>query len=161
MKFVEGGAGLIAEPLFGLSGFLNWVLLFLAVGRPAFAPFKGYIVLGEVDADEGHANWIAAAALELRRLIDEVGNDAIDLLDHCFGKDLCLGANLNRGDGTTGNEHSLLGQGDRGGDELAKSSIAAPGRFTGHQVLQVHNTLVMLNALDQLIRFVQSHEVLI
>jgi hypothetical protein len=111
------------------------MLISLSISWPAFSPFERDILLGEVNSDEGDADWIAAAAFELRYLIIQVVNDAIDLLDHRFGENLCFRTDLDRCHWTACDEHSLFDHCYCRRNQLAKCPIATSRRLASHYVL--------------------------
>jgi hypothetical protein len=153
LKFVESRLCLVLKSLFGLKAFLDGVFVFLAVGWPFLLSFERNVALGEVDSDERDADRIASAAPELRGLIEEVADYAVNLFDHRFCEDLRFRADLNRGDGAARDQHSFFSDCHRRWNELTKCSIAASSRFAGHKVLQVHHTFVMLDPLNEFCRF--------
>ncbi len=108
--------GLFRQTLLGLRCFLDRVLVLLAVCWPLLATFERDVLLSEIDAYEGHADRIAAAALELSCLVNQVGDDTVDLLNHRFRKNFRFGADLDRGDGSAGDEHPFFGKRDRSRD---------------------------------------------
>src|SRR5437868_6487036 len=107
-------------------------------------------MLSKIDPDEAHADWVAATALELIHLIDQVTDHAIDLLDHCFRENLCFRANLNSRDRPSSDEHSFLCHRDHCGNEFSECAITTPGWLACHDVARVHDALMMLHALDEL-----------
>lgn len=58
LELIECRTSFFCQSLLSLGSFLDRIFVFLAVCRPAFTPFEGDVLVGEVYADEGDADGI-------------------------------------------------------------------------------------------------------
>src|SRR4029077_12530262 len=135
---------------FSLVGFLIRVRIFFSISRPFSHPFKGHITSCPIDADNADANWIVAVPLEFRYLVDHVGSDAVELLDHGLCEDFHLYADV---DGShLSKRHQMLGHNDGRsiGNALAERAVAPAGASADRDVCDVDNSLLATNGGDKL-----------
>src|SRR5205814_9709161 len=121
------------------------------VSRPFLPTLERDILLGEVDADKRDADWVSAAAFKMRHLFNEIADDAIDLLNHRLCEDFRLSTYLNCRDRASRHQQTLFDDSNHGWDEFAESPVSASRWLADPHILQVHNAIVPLHSLDQLL----------
>lgn len=110
-----------------------------------------------VDSNNRNADWMAAAASELNDLIPQVVDHAVDLFDHCLGKDLYFYADFDCCDRASGNLIAGMNDGRLSGYELAKCGVTTPRSNASALVLCVENPVFSLDhRFDQFWRTVDS-----
>src|SRR5437879_2523431 len=89
------------------------------------------------DSDtDGHA----CAALEVSHLLYQVADDSVNLLDHCFREDLHLAPNFNGRNLSSSYDVARVLNGFYIGNQLPKSSIAAPSFDAATAVLHIQDS---------------------
>jgi len=151
-EFVEFGRSLIAQPALRRRRFLKRVQKSsLARRRKRPVTFIPNGVVGAVDADNSNTDWVTAPALELCDLVAKIVDNAINLLDHRFGKYFDLDADLYGRDRTPGNHISGINNGCLARNDLPEGSVATPGSHTPPLILHVQNAVFAVRyGVDQL-----------
>ena len=83
--------------------FLNGMLILPSIGGKLAIAFVGSVLFGKVNTYDADTDRAFASLPELLRLPNQITDYPINLLNHRFGEDLGLDANLNCGNWTASN----------------------------------------------------------
>src|SRR5439155_2571249 len=138
-----------------LRGFLDRVRVFLPICWPRAIALIASVTRGPIDTDDGDAYWSTTLTLEMLDLIAEIRHDAINLLDHCFRKNLDFNSDFNSGDPTTCDFKTRESKRVFSGNEFTRRAVTAASLHTVPHVLNVYDSLMVFDAGDEFGRLVE------
>ncbi len=114
-----------------------------------------------VDANDSNTYGLISAKLELRSLIAKVINHAVDLLYHCFGKNLYFCADFNCCYLCAPYRESRSKNGGFAGDDFSEGAIATSCVYASAAIGKVDNPFPVPDTRDQFRRTINRNKVLI
>src|SRR5437660_10546811 len=103
-------------------------------------PFERSVFIRMIHAHKADADWIASAFLKLFYLPNQISDHSINLLYHCFRKNLRLSSNFNRRNCAPCYKDTLLNNRDRRWDYFTECSITSSRGLSNHDVAQINNS---------------------
>jgi len=119
------------------------------------------VSLSMIDADNSDTDGIAAPSLELRYLVAQVANHAVNLFDHCFCENFNFCSYFDRRNGTSRYGKSRLNSWSDAGDNFAERAVPSTGLNPAKSILNIHNTLLTRDSIRQLGRAINCDEIFI
>ena len=98
---------------------------------------------------------------ELNRLISEVIDHPIDLLNHCFGQNFNFDSDLNCGNFSSGYRKSLISNWSFTRNNLAESAVPSSGSDSLKSISGVQKQDARLNRTHELGRLIDGNKVLV
>ena len=110
-----------------------------------------------IDANDSNTYRLVSAKLELRSLIAKVINHTVDLLYHCFGKNLYFCADFDCCYLGTPNRESRFKSGGFARDDFSEGPITTSCVNASAAICKVDNPIPVPNTRDQLRRAINCN----
>src|ERR1044071_439758 len=114
-----------------------------------------------IHSTKADADWISTGAAELIHLPTKVPNNAVNLFYHRLCQDLSFRTDFNRGNASSGHQHTVLNYCYRCRYNFTERPVSSARRLANSYVSEIHNSIVIANSFQKFFRFSEPHQIFI